>query len=564
MPNTIPNAAPMRFLRAGQVTSLMVSSPNNRGGVGRLPKSDAEALKIINNVAPRALAGEPLTLDEIYVQYLEAANSNFIPDRWMFLDTDTTLKNIATYAVAGFAFMNSHRTGSWLKPGELPYGRTFCGRFEKITEATAGDDEENNVGGDRPRERVVVGFYMLRGQNPNGEANISTDDMNSGIEAGTIFDCSVGLWGGETICDVCGNDLWAFDYETYNWLCNHVPGTIYRMSEAEIAKQKERGVPDGCASFSLVDAYPGEVSACFDGAVPGAGFGKAVAMLAAYQTDEIPTVAVAQMERAYARFTPTGATLATFAHSQGASRLFGEVIPSPRHSDKNGRTAAPKLSGGKGDKPMGKLSLKALTALLRGQGVEVEEDVNLANDSGSGGNPAPAAAPAPAPPAASDPAVLALNAKIDDLNNQLAAEKAARAEQEKAAKLAANNAWIDARVKDFSLTAGAADKFRALAKDHPEAFEAAKAGIEANGKVVGLSGFPDGQNPGGNGDTIPAEDLAGGSNAEALSKRLDALAKQYQKDHAGVSYSEAFTAVCRENPDLARAYSEATKPTAAG
>jgi len=50
------------------------------------------------------------------------------------------------------------------------------------------------------------------------------------------------------------------------------------MSTAEIKAQKVRGVPNGEASYSLRDAICGEVSAVYDGAVPGAGYLKSLAL----------------------------------------------------------------------------------------------------------------------------------------------------------------------------------------------------------------------------------------------------------------------------------------------
>ena len=85
--------------------------------------------------------------DDVFVHYLEAANSNFIADRFMFLD-DSTLQNIASDAQAGFAFMNSHRTGGLSHPSELPFGRAFCGRFELAKDGSS---------------RAIVGIYMLKG-----------------------------------------------------------------------------------------------------------------------------------------------------------------------------------------------------------------------------------------------------------------------------------------------------------------------------------------------------------------------------------------------------------------
>jgi len=244
-------AVPLKFLRAPSPVGSGVTS-----AVGSLPADDAEALDRINAMLDNG--NEPLTLDDIYIHYAEAANTNFIPDRYAFMSR-RTLKNIATDAAAGFAFMNSHRTGGLSSPAELPYGRTFAGRYENMA-AT-----ESEPAG----ERAIIGFYMLKGVYPNGEQGPSTDAMSAGIKAGTIFDVSVGLYGGQMLCDVCGGDMadWYGD-------CDHYPGTTYHMTDEEIQAQADKGVPGGCCSYTMDDCHCGETSAVFDGAVPGAGFRK--------------------------------------------------------------------------------------------------------------------------------------------------------------------------------------------------------------------------------------------------------------------------------------------------
>lgn len=251
-------SAQVQFLSAVKVGSGATSA------LGKLPADDAQALEWIN--AQRPEGKEPLTEADVYLHYAEAANGSFIADRYAFLST-RTLKNIATDAQSGFAFMNSHRTGGLSAPAELPFGRTFCGRYERLDDGS---------------ERALIGFFMLRGVAPNGAQGPSTDALHQMIDAGTLFDVSVGLYDGVAICDVCGNDLDA--YEPYDpdtgkggrWLCPHVPGTNYKMSAEEIEAQKARGVPNGFASYTLDNCRCGETSAVYDGAIPGAGFRKAL------------------------------------------------------------------------------------------------------------------------------------------------------------------------------------------------------------------------------------------------------------------------------------------------
>lgn len=229
---------------------------------GTLPKDDAEAMAKINANVP----GPALTEEQVYIHYMEAASDRFIADRHMFLHS-STLRNIADRAnKGGFAFMNSHRTGDVSTPSELPFGRAFAGQYR-----TVQADDGTKV------RTAVLGVYMLRGQQPNGANGPSTDSLSASISGGTIFDVSMGLYGGERVCDVCGHDFYAKDPEG-RYLCDHVPGTHRKMDAGQIEAQKAKGVPGGKATYTLRDAVPGEVSAVYDGAIPGAGFRKALAL----------------------------------------------------------------------------------------------------------------------------------------------------------------------------------------------------------------------------------------------------------------------------------------------
>jgi hypothetical protein len=204
------------------------------------------------------LSGKKLTKDDIYIHYMEAANSNYIGDRFMFLD-GTTLKNLAKGGADGIAFMNSHRTGGLSAPAELPFGRTFAGRYEEHLRPDGS-----------LYKRALLGVYMVRGQYPNGPSQPSTDDLHNAINQGTVSDVSIGLGNaGDTICDVCSRPLGDQN-------CNHVPGSTTNMNPEQIAAQMARGVSGGKASYSVVNGQTLEVSAVYKGAVPGAGFRKAM------------------------------------------------------------------------------------------------------------------------------------------------------------------------------------------------------------------------------------------------------------------------------------------------
>jgi hypothetical protein len=217
--------------------------------------SDREAVSLINELRSGS-GSKGLSPKQVWIHWLEAANTNFIGDRFMFLDA-STLKNVAARGSDGFAFMNSHRTGGLSSPAEMPYGYTFAGRYEEAED------------GSTIHRRALVGVYMLRNAFPNGTGLPGTDDLHKAIKGGTLRDVSMGLVGGSQLCDVCVRELGSED-------CPHIPGTHKELSPEQIESQTKRGATKGVASFSLVDAMPQEVSAVFKGAVPGAGFRKAM------------------------------------------------------------------------------------------------------------------------------------------------------------------------------------------------------------------------------------------------------------------------------------------------
>ena len=233
---------------------------------GAIPEDDKEALKLINAKLPSG--AEPLTLDDIYIHRLEAASSVLIPDRHAFFST-STLVNIAKGGAAGVAFMNSHRTGGFSSPSELPFGKTFAGRYQATVD-----------GEGKTTERALLGMYMLRGKRPNGDNGPSTDDLHDAIDGGTVFDVSVGLYpgtSGKVLCDVCGAD-----YRK----CDHSAGTTRNMEGDDIDRQRAKGVKTGKATYTIENYELNEVSGVYDGAVPGAGFSKGLSLVDQFSPEE--------------------------------------------------------------------------------------------------------------------------------------------------------------------------------------------------------------------------------------------------------------------------------------
>ena len=251
------------------------------------PKEPDEVLTLIHALQPQG--AEPLKLEEIYIlPIMESSSNRFISDRYMFLGTKT-LRNIQREAEMGFSFMNSHHTGALSgAPSELPFGRTYAGRYERYP------SEDPN----RPAaERTLLGTYMLKGTFPNGPSGPSTDAMYQQITSGILHDVSMGVAGGERICDVCGYELRADE-------CNHYPGTNHNVTREQSSVQKARGVHKGLASYTLDDAHANEVSAVYEGAIPGAGFSKVYSLLHSGAT--LSPDIIAQLVEAYSHLLGKG------------------------------------------------------------------------------------------------------------------------------------------------------------------------------------------------------------------------------------------------------------------
>lgn len=279
----LQEAAGVRLSGSNGVNLFASEAPTGTliDSTGDVPKDDAEALTRIRLLQPSG--AKPLEQDEIFVHYCEAANSNYVSDRYMFLGSGT-LSNIAKCGIAGIAFMNSHRTGGFSSESELPFGRTFCGRYEQYLA------EDGQL-----FERTLIGLYMLRGSKPTGESGPSTDELHRMINGGVLKDVSVGINPailGKRVCDVCGAEYWGGD-------CPHYAGSTYQMSEEQKTAQIRRGVLSGVATYSLEDWEMGEVSGVYNGAVPGAGFAKAHAALS---SGILPENIATELATAYAAY----------------------------------------------------------------------------------------------------------------------------------------------------------------------------------------------------------------------------------------------------------------------
>jgi len=203
-----------------------------------------EQLAKINKLAKRTLSA-----DEVFVFPTKLVGDMIIPNRYVQL-TKELLDVYAEDAKKGVALMLDH---SWSPDGlfgmggrpkaAIPYGRTFDSHFDKPT-------EENET------VSLMADHYMVRGIELDG---IKTDDLIASIEAGTLFDTSIGFSYDNAICSICGNN-----YRNYEQ-CKHVAGKTYEIEENGVTKNKL------CFIQAKPPGFLMENSLVFDGAYPGAG-----------------------------------------------------------------------------------------------------------------------------------------------------------------------------------------------------------------------------------------------------------------------------------------------------
>lgn len=92
----------------------------------------------------------------------------------------------------------------------LPVGRSF------------GAQLRSDISNEGELMTTLYGeFYIDRGRNT--ESNMTTDDIANGIDAGTIFDTSVGFNATKWDCSICNHDI--RDYRN----CSHHPGRTYQI-----------------------------------------------------------------------------------------------------------------------------------------------------------------------------------------------------------------------------------------------------------------------------------------------------------------------------------------------
>ncbi|MGA7617242.1 MAG: hypothetical protein WBX15_18920 [Thermoanaerobaculia bacterium] len=196
---------------------------------------------------------DPAILEEHPPYFWRAEISNDQLDSHFTHMSRATLSNYAADAQKGVAFLKGH---NWR---ELPIGQSLTGALEEQAGKT----------------RVLADFYTVP-----GEPEI--DSLIHRMRAGTLKDVSVGFYGGQTTCDICGRDIW-------DWDCPHVPGLNYEVKEGDVVRQT-------LSTFTIEGAHLAEVSGVFDGSTPDASILKANRMA---EAGELSVARIREFEEQY-------------------------------------------------------------------------------------------------------------------------------------------------------------------------------------------------------------------------------------------------------------------------
>lgn len=191
----------------------------------------------------RRLVVERQILDEAAVEqyqpyFFPAEISNNRLDSHYTRMAVSSLKNYAADAEAGVSFLYSHDI-------EELIGRSMGGRF---------------VGGQGDGiARVVADFYTIPGLQLG---TVSSDQIIRAIDAKILKDVSIGFFGGQWICSICGRDMWS------DWDCWHIPSISYEI-------EGDGKVREEVCTATVEDAHLAETSGVYKGSTPSAVITKA-------------------------------------------------------------------------------------------------------------------------------------------------------------------------------------------------------------------------------------------------------------------------------------------------
>lgn len=193
--------------------------------------SAADLLAVARDRAP-----DPAAFDEHTPHFWRATISTNQLDAYYTAMQGSTLRNFASEAEVGVAFQDSHKTDGLVRM----LGQSLSGKY-------------TGPGGDGIAH-TDADFYTLLGVSP------TIDEFVTRMRGGLVRDVSVGFYGGQWMCSICGRDMMS------DWQCYHWPGMEYVVTDEQGNKTDKKVL----CTARVENAHLSEVSAVYDGATPGA------------------------------------------------------------------------------------------------------------------------------------------------------------------------------------------------------------------------------------------------------------------------------------------------------
>jgi hypothetical protein len=163
-----------------------------------VPRPTPEQLNSINRFTQ-----VPLTEDQVYV--FENMMIDDQPTAYYSKLSPALLMKFQQDAMRGVGLLMNHNNR------QLPVGRSFDAQMRQDFDA-----QGNMI------TSLYGTFYIDLGRNTQG--GMTTDDIAKGIDAGTIFDTSIGFSADKWDCSICGHDI--RDWRS----CDHYPGEKYAVT----------------------------------------------------------------------------------------------------------------------------------------------------------------------------------------------------------------------------------------------------------------------------------------------------------------------------------------------
>lgn len=186
----------------------------------------------------RARASDPAIFDDFPPFFWSARISTDKLDAYFTHMMPSSLRNYATEADAGVAFQDSHKTDGLART----LGYSLTGKYS--------GPQGNGIA------HTDADFYTLAG------LDAPIDTFIRKMRGGIARDVSIGFYGGQFICSICGRDMLT------DWDCWHYPGLWYEPRDDEGRKVKD--AEKVMCTAAVEGAHLAEVSTVYDGATPGA------------------------------------------------------------------------------------------------------------------------------------------------------------------------------------------------------------------------------------------------------------------------------------------------------